>query len=563
MISSENSVLASSALVTISTVTSTAATVLSVDTNNDAKPALSHISPSNPKCDVNLIHHVQSAIQSIKQQQQQCNIKSIYLYLKTNLSHLYPRINTLTEKDLIIQLELGVREGILSRKYSGNCTPTSTGSSSNSTSPNRSPTSISSLSCLTSMHNIPTYIIPKINYNNLTTTTVNNIKKQTLVLNQSERQHLNLILQLLIKSVASLNNQNFHDIQSKSNNEIIDPVNQNPSQTCSINIICKYLLDKFKFRIEELRDPASGDFDRNINQTQSELFDELRPCVRYLMSKNEKMFIKTEIESANDDDNKYSYKLNSQYINQKLRQNLKSPPPVKVKPTTTTSTTTTTAPQISPKTEKLDTIKTEQKPLIIETNNLESSVAPEEVTVELVEKLLGIRPPYSAEQILKIESLKKPPISSPDSSKYCSFCLQTEDSNPLGRYDRFLSCCDCGSNGHSYCLKYSTSVVDHIRSHNIKWQCLECKKCSVCLSTSETMLLCDRCDRSYHKECCKPPFIKRPKNQFICHVCREVILKEEPLVSNQNNLASVQQVKENKKRKLFNTKKECRHKREW
>jgi hypothetical protein len=101
----------------------------------------------------------------------------------------------------------------------------------------------------------------------------------------------------------------------------------------------------------------------------------------------------------------------------------------------------------------------------------------------------------------------------------CSFCLREEKSNPLGQFDRFLTCCDCGASGHPFCLKYSANLVQHLRSNKIKWQCIECKKCSVCLMTCESMLLCDRCDRGYHKECCQPPFAKRPKGSFVCHVC--------------------------------------------
>jgi len=46
-------------------------------------------------------------------------------------------------------------------------------------------------------------------------------------------------------------------------------------------------------------------------------------------------------------------------------------------------------------------------------------------------------------------------------------------------------------------------------------------RCRLCKrkGDAEKMLLCDKCDRGYHKECCQPPFQKRPKGSFVCHVC--------------------------------------------
>ncbi len=143
-------------------------------------------------------------------------------------------------------------------------------------------------------------------------------------------------------------------------------------------------------------------------------------------------------------------------------------------------------------------------------------VAAKDVTSELISNLLDFKPPFTPIQIVAIESLKLWSVK----SLYCSFCLGLEKSNPLGRFDRFLTCCDCGSSGHPYCLKYSPSLTQYLQEKNVKWQCYECKKCSVCLQTCDSLLLCDKCDRGYHKECCSPPFTKLPKDDFICHVCK-------------------------------------------
>lgn len=74
-------------------------------------------SPVVPKnCDEEIINHVQDAIVKIKQTKQQCNIARIFKYLKEELSG-DEKIAQLTEKCLIRQLEMAVRDGILSRKY--------------------------------------------------------------------------------------------------------------------------------------------------------------------------------------------------------------------------------------------------------------------------------------------------------------------------------------------------------------------------------------------------------------------------------------------------------------
>ena len=114
-----------------------------------------------------------------------------------------------------------------------------------------------------------------------------------------------------------------------------------------------------------------------------------------------------------------------------------------------------------------------------------------------------------------------------------------EKSNPLGRFDEFLTCVDCASSAHPYCLKYSSDLIDFIKTNRLKWQCYECKLCSVCLKTSENIVLCDKCDRGYHKECCQPALSKKPKGQFICHVCKQIYLKQIESNTEKQNLTSI------------------------
>lgn len=435
------------------------------------------------ECDSILIKYAQEAIQSIKQHQHQCNLKSIFTFLKANYSS-YHLVESLTEKELMSQLELGVKCGILSRKF---------GASSTSN-PSQQPNQNSQKS--NSFINSPIYNLPLFD-------------DQPSHLSETERQDLNLILQLLIKTVASLNKQNFNDFDQTPN---ASPLNEN---TCDLCQVCSYLTDNFKFNLTE----------------PNELLQRLKKISFYLLHKNDKIFLKelnnlpgdqTEHESNYK---KFKFKLNSVYVRRKLQQNL----------------TIASQAQAKANTENLEK---QQKPTQTE---LESSVLPSDLTTDLIENLLGFKAPYSPEQILKIETLKKrallpseranktvnssssdlsssfssSPIRSPSERDSCSFCLRPEKSNPLGQLDKFLTCSDCASSAHTFCLKYSPSLIEYLKTaKNVKWQCIECKKCSVCLKASESMLLCDRCDRGYHKECCSPPLHKRPKGQFVCHVCK-------------------------------------------
>ena len=146
--------------------------------------------------------------------------------------------------------------------------------------------------------------------------------------------------------------------------------------------------------------------------------------------------------------------------------------------------------------------------------------------------MFSFNPPLSVEQILKFEAAKIGEALERD--ELCKYCLRPESSNPLSQFEAFLTCVDCACSAHPYCLKYGASFVENVRQ--TKWQCLECKQCSVCLKGSDSMVLCDRCDRGFHKECCMPKLVKRPKGQFICHVCKEAF--KEPGDNGQTDIGS-------------------------
>ncbi|ELT92280.1 hypothetical protein CAPTEDRAFT_224752 [Capitella teleta] len=103
----------------------------------------------------------------------------------------------------------------------------------------------------------------------------------------------------------------------------------------------------------------------------------------------------------------------------------------------------------------------------------------------------------------------------------CSFCLGADDKNRDGVPEQLISCADCGNCGHPSCLKFSDSLVERVG--HMRWQCIECKKCSLCGETGkeDNMLFCDACDRGIHMECCIPPLTSAPEGKWVCCLCDE------------------------------------------
>ena len=127
------------------------------------------------------------------------------------------------------------------------------------------------------------------------------------------------------------------------------------------------------------------------------------------------------------------------------------------------------------------------------------------------------QPPYSPAQIVKLESQR----AEPRPAKLCSYCTRPENSNKKGVFDKFLTCSECATSAHaSDCLNYAPAMIDHILTTRLPWFCIECKRCVVCLQTCESLLLCDRCDRGFHTECCQPPLAQIPSGSYLCHVCK-------------------------------------------
>lgn len=54
-----------------------------------------------------------------------------------------------------------------------------------------------------------------------------------------------------------------------------------------------------------------------------------------------------------------------------------------------------------------------------------------------------------------------------------------------------------------------------------KWQCIECKRCTICGNSEndDKLLFCDDCDRGYHMYCLNPPLTTAPEGDWRCDLC--------------------------------------------
>ncbi|MBN3310368.1 DPF1 protein, partial [Amia calva] len=108
---------------------------------------------------------------------------------------------------------------------------------------------------------------------------------------------------------------------------------------------------------------------------------------------------------------------------------------------------------------------------------------------------------------------KKAPDGSVIPNGYCDFCLG--GSKKTGCPEDLISCADCGRSGHPSCLQFTVNMTAAVRTY--RWQCIECKSCSLC-GTSENddqLLFCDDCDRGYHMYCLSPPMAEPPEGRCL------------------------------------------------
>ncbi|XP_033127770.1 zinc finger protein ubi-d4-like isoform X1 [Anneissia japonica] len=107
-----------------------------------------------------------------------------------------------------------------------------------------------------------------------------------------------------------------------------------------------------------------------------------------------------------------------------------------------------------------------------------------------------------------------------EASSYCDFCLGDAKKNvKTGEAEILVSCSDCGRSGHPSCLQFTDRMTSNVK--NYRWQCIECKSCTLCGTSDndDQLLFCDDCDRGYHMYCLSPPMSAPPEGNWSCSLC--------------------------------------------
>ncbi|XP_057380388.1 zinc finger protein ubi-d4-like isoform X2 [Daphnia carinata] len=123
--------------------------------------------------------------------------------------------------------------------------------------------------------------------------------------------------------------------------------------------------------------------------------------------------------------------------------------------------------------------------------------------------------PVAAPAVREMEMKARAPPS-----PYCDFCLgDATENKKSGHPEELVSCADCGRSGHPSCLQFTANMIISVKQY--RWQCIECKCCSLCGNSDndEQLLFCDDCDRGYHMYCLKPPLSEPPEGSWSCHLC--------------------------------------------
>ncbi|XP_067631946.1 zinc finger protein ubi-d4 B [Eurosta solidaginis] len=113
-------------------------------------------------------------------------------------------------------------------------------------------------------------------------------------------------------------------------------------------------------------------------------------------------------------------------------------------------------------------------------------------------------------------------------STYCDFCLGDQRENKKTNLpEELVSCSDCGRSGHPSCLQFTPNMIISVKRY--RWQCIECKYCSICGTSDndDQLLFCDDCDRGYHMYCLSPPLITPPEGSWSCKLCMDEFHKDE------------------------------------
>ncbi|MEJ1274852.1 D4 zinc and double PHD fingers family 1 [Cricetulus griseus] len=81
---------------------------------------------------------------------------------------------------------------------------------------------------------------------------------------------------------------------------------------------------------------------------------------------------------------------------------------------------------------------------------------------------------------------KKAPDGTVIPNGYCDFCLG--GSKKTGCPEDLISCADCGRSGHPSCLQFTVNMTAAVRTY--RWQCIECKSCSLCGTSENDVSTC-------------------------------------------------------------------------
>lgn len=107
-------------------------------------------------------------------------------------------------------------------------------------------------------------------------------------------------------------------------------------------------------------------------------------------------------------------------------------------------------------------------------------------------------------------------------SPYCDFCLgDARENRKTNVPEDLVSCSDCGRSGHPSCLQFTPNMIISVKRY--RWQCIECKYCSICGTSDndDQLLFCDDCDRGYHMYCLAPPLTSPPDGLWSCDICNK------------------------------------------
>ena len=200
-----------------------------------------------------------------------------------------------------------------------------------------------------------------------------------------------MLLQLLIKSTATINKQ---QIISECGGIEVFAANHSNELSASLHKICAYMSEVYAFRLDvpDESNEASGALTSPTSSQQSAstseaVFEHLKRCVSYLLNKNEKIFIKLNAAAGGAADEGPTFKLNAQYIVQKLQETqVMSPKPPSLPPPPPPPPTST-LPQANKQHSPTNTTTTTTVPTTETT--LEASVSSRDLNPMSVKDLLG------------------------------------------------------------------------------------------------------------------------------------------------------------------------------